>query len=129
MQKCGWASNFLAQRRLRTSHTLRDLSSDAETRYLPCGWKTTPLTQLSWPSKVNRQIPRLTSHTYNKKLQENQGNECSSSYVSYLGESCEGGKIRNWFSFSSNSSMLLKFLLGCFGLIKRHHQQSIDPAT
>jgi hypothetical protein len=34
---------------LATSHTRRVLSSDADSRYLPPLWNTSPRTQLSWP--------------------------------------------------------------------------------
>ncbi|KAM5367647.1 hypothetical protein ACJZ2D_009928 [Fusarium nematophilum] len=42
---------------LRSQH-LSVLSSDAESRFLPPGWKTIARTQLSWPTSVMMQVPR-----------------------------------------------------------------------
>lgn len=50
---------------LRKSQTLIVLSSLAEIIYLPPGWKTIPLTQLSWPDNVKRHCPEPTSQIYN----------------------------------------------------------------
>lgn len=47
--KCECASRVLWQRRFLKSHTRTVLSSDAESKYLLCGWKTNWRTQLSWP--------------------------------------------------------------------------------
>src|SRR3569833_1438064 len=44
---------------LRSQH-LTVLSSAADRRYLPPGWNTSARTQLSWPTRVMRQVPRAS---------------------------------------------------------------------
>lgn len=67
VQKCWWAYNVFMHLLLRKSQTLIVLSSLAEIIYLPPGWKTIPLTQLSWPDNVKRHCPEPTSQIYKKK--------------------------------------------------------------
>lgn len=62
MQKCWWAYNVFIHRLLCKSHTRIVLSSLADIIYLPPGWKAMPRTQLSWPVKVIKHTPTLTSH-------------------------------------------------------------------
>lgn len=64
VQKCWWAYNVFMHRLLRRSQTRIVLSSLADTKYLPPGWNDKPLTQLSWPVRVKRQSPTLTSQTF-----------------------------------------------------------------
>lgn len=67
VQKCWWAYSVLWHRLLWISQTRIVLSSLAEIMYLPPGWNTIPRTQLSWPLRVNRQTPTLTSQTWQRK--------------------------------------------------------------
>lgn len=43
------ASSVFTHRPVVKSHTRNVLSSDAESKYFPLGWKTSARTQLSWP--------------------------------------------------------------------------------
>lgn len=61
VQKCWCAYSVFMHRLLRKSHTRMVLSSLADTKYLPPGWNARPRTQLSWPLRVSRHRPTLTS--------------------------------------------------------------------
>lgn len=51
------ASNVFEHRPVFKSQILIVLSSEALSKYLPLGWTTNPLIQLSWPTKVCNNCP------------------------------------------------------------------------
>lgn len=60
--KCACASSVFVHRPVVKSHVRMVLSSEAERRNLPLGWKTRARTQLSWPARVLRHWPDWVSH-------------------------------------------------------------------
>lgn len=81
VQKCLWASSVFMQRLFFKSHTRNVLSSLADTRNLPPGWKTTPRTQLSCAINTNNATPAPTSHILKET---NEIGKCESQKLSIL---------------------------------------------
>ena len=46
------------------SQMIMNLSAETDNKNMPLGWNVTPLTQLSWPSKVCSSCSVITSHTF-----------------------------------------------------------------
>jgi len=58
------ASIFFKHRPVLRSQIRIVLSSAADRRYFPEGWKVRALTQLSWPTKVHKHWPRSASQSF-----------------------------------------------------------------
>lgn len=77
--KCSWALKVFMQRLFLQSQILKVLSSAQLTMNFPPGWKSTPRTQLSWPTCTRQQNAMHNKHkdlVHQRCLRNKDGFEC-----------------------------------------------------